>query len=42
VLLNTLRQIGPRIAWINDALPAIAAHGGVQLFMDAMFPLIVN
>jgi len=42
VLLNTLREIGPRIAWINDALPAIAAHGGVQLFMDALFPLIVN
>jgi len=42
VLLNTLREIGPRIAWVNDALPAIAAHGGVQLFMDAMFPLVVN
>jgi pimeloyl-ACP methyl ester carboxylesterase len=42
VLLNTLREIGPRIAWINDALPAIAAHGGVQLFMDVTFPLIVN
>jgi pimeloyl-ACP methyl ester carboxylesterase len=42
VLLNTLREIGPRIAWINDALPAIVGHGGVQLFMDALFPLIVN
>lgn len=42
VLLNTLRQIGPRIAWVNDALPALAAHGGVQLFLDALFPLLVN
>jgi pimeloyl-ACP methyl ester carboxylesterase len=42
VLLNTLREIGPRIAWINDALPAVVAHGGVRLFMDALFPLLVN
>ncbi len=42
VLLNTLREIGPRIAWINDALPAIVAQGGVPLFMDALFPLLVN
>jgi len=42
VFLNTLREIGPRIAWINDALPLIAAHGGVQLFMDVSFPLVVN
>ncbi len=42
VFLNTLRVIGPRIAWINDALPLIAAHGGVQLFMDVSFPLVVN
>lgn len=42
VLLNTLREIGPRIAWINDALPALAAEGGVQLFLDATFPLVVN
>lgn len=42
VLLNTLREIGPRIAWINDALPAIVAYGGVGLFMDALLPLLVN
>ncbi|MEO0360650.1 MAG: alpha/beta fold hydrolase [Pseudomonadota bacterium] len=42
VLLNTLRRIGPRIAWVNDALPKIVAEGGVQMFMDAMFPMIVN
>ncbi|MBE0473679.1 MAG: alpha/beta fold hydrolase [Rhodoferax sp.] len=42
VLLNTLREIGPRIAWVNDALPAIVGYGGVGLFMDALLPLLVN
>ena len=42
VLLNTLREIGPRIAWINDALPHLVSRGGVRLFMDALFPLLVN
>ena len=27
---------------MNDALPALAAHGGVGLFLDALFPLLVN
>ena len=42
VLLNTLRVIGPRIAWVNDALPLIAAAAGPQLFLDAMAPMIMN
>ncbi|MEM7546415.1 MAG: alpha/beta fold hydrolase [Pseudomonadota bacterium] len=42
VLLNTLRRIGPRIAWMNDALPEIVAEGGVQMFLDVMFPMLVN
>lgn len=42
VLLNTLRRIGPRISWVNDALPQVVAAGGVQLFMDALFPMLVN
>lgn len=42
VFLNTLREIGPRIAWVNDALPMVTAHGGVGLLMDAMFPLLVG
>ncbi|PIW29769.1 MAG: hypothetical protein COW30_04350 [Rhodospirillales bacterium CG15_BIG_FIL_POST_REV_8_21_14_020_66_15] len=42
VLLNTLREIGPRIAWVNDAMEVIVGAGGVQLFMDALFPLLVN
>jgi len=42
VLLNTLREIGPRIAWVNDAMPKLVAFGGVGLFLDAMLPLLVN
>lgn len=42
VLLNTLREIGPRIAWVNDAMEVIVGAGGVPLFMDALFPLLVN
>jgi len=42
VLLNTLRTIGPRIAWINDAMPRLVAAGGIALLMDAMLPLLVN
>lgn len=42
VLLNTLREIGPRIGWINDAMPKLVAAGGVTLLMDALLPLLVN
>lgn len=42
VFLNTLREIGPRIAWINDALGVFAATTGVQVMMDATFPMLVN
>lgn len=42
VLLNTLRRIGPRIAWVNDALPVLVGAGGFDLFMDAVFPMLVN
>jgi len=42
VLLNTLREIGPRIAWINEAMPKLVEAGGVRLFLDAIFPLLVN
>lgn len=42
VLLNTLREIGPRLSWVSDAMPVIVGAGGVPLFLDAMFPLLVN
>ena len=42
VLLNTLREINPRIAWINDALPHYVSTGGAALFMGLMMPLLTN
>ena len=42
VYLNTIREIGPRIAWINDALGVFAGTTGVQIMMDATFPMLVN
>jgi len=42
VLLNTLREINPRIAWINDALPHYVATGGAALFLGLMMPLLTN
>ena len=40
VLLNTLRTIGPRIAWINDAVVRAMDVGGAQLMGDIMPPLL--
>lgn len=42
VLMNTLRVIGPRISWINDAMHQLVKAGGVRLFLDGIFPLLVN
>lgn len=42
VLLNTLREINPRIAWINDALPHYVSTGGAALFLGLMMPLLTN
>ena len=42
VLLNTLREIGPRIAWVNDALPVVASRLGMAVFGDLMSPIILN
>ena len=42
VYLNTIREIGPRIAWVNDALGVFAASTGVGVMMDATFPMLVN
>lgn len=42
VLMNTLRSIGPRISWVNDAMHQLVKAGGVRLFLDAVFPLLVN
>lgn len=42
VLLNTLRRIGPRIAWINDAMLAAVRVGGFPLLLDLYLPLLAN
>lgn len=42
VLLNTLRRIGPRIAWVNDALLAAVRVGGFPLLLDLYLPLLTN
>ncbi|WP_299439304.1 alpha/beta hydrolase [uncultured Rhodospira sp.] len=42
VLLNTLRRIGPRIAWINDAMLAAVKTGGFPLLLDMVLPLLTN
>lgn len=42
VLLNTLRHIGPRIAWVNDALLAAVRVGGFPLLLDLYLPLLTN
>jgi pimeloyl-ACP methyl ester carboxylesterase len=40
VLINTLRRIGPRIAWMNDATLRLMQVAGPNLMRDAMTPLI--
>lgn len=42
VYLNTIREIGPRIAWVNDALGLFASKTGVSVMMAATFPMLVN
>ncbi len=40
VLVNTLRIIGPRLAWINEAIVKVMDVGGPQLMGDMMTPLL--
>ena len=42
VLLNTLRQIGPRLDWVNAATLQAVTVGGFPLLMDLFLPLLVN
>lgn len=42
VLINTLRQDGPRLQWIGDALVRAAEVGGLELFRDLYLPLLFN
>lgn len=42
VLINTLRQDGPRLRWIGDALVRTVSLGNLDLFRDLFLPLLVN
>jgi len=40
VLINTLRRIGPRLDWMNDATLRLMEVAGPQLMRDVMSPLL--
>jgi len=42
VLINTLREIGPRLSWINTALVRLAETGGLDLLRDVYLPLLLG
>ncbi len=42
VLINTLREIGPRLSWINAALVRLAETGGLDLLRDVYTPLLLG
>ena len=42
VLINTLRRITPRIAWMNDASLRVMELGGPELMKDLYFHLLVG
>ena len=42
VLINTLRQEGPRLKWIGDALVRAVEVGGLPLFRDLFLPLLMS
>ena len=42
VLINTLRQEGPRLTWIGDALVRAVEVGGLALFRDLFLPLLMG
>ena len=42
VLLNTLREIGPRLAWLNEAMVHVLNTGGFGLLLDMYLPLLTS
>jgi len=42
VLLNTLREIGPRLHWVNRALARVIGLGGTRLLGDLYLPLLTG
>jgi len=41
-LLNTLREIGPRLHWVNRALARVIGLGGTRLLGDLYLPLLTG
>ena len=42
VLLNTLREIGPRLAWLNQGMVHVLNTGGFPLMLDMYLPLLTS
>ena len=42
VLINCLREIGPRLSWINAAMVRLAETGGLDLLRDVYSPLLLG
>ncbi|MEL6977577.1 MAG: alpha/beta fold hydrolase [Pseudomonadota bacterium] len=41
-LINTLREPGPRLDWVDQAMPLLAMAGGRPLLRDALLPLLAS
>ena len=42
VLLNTLREIGPRLKWLNEGMVHVLDTGGFSLLLDMYLPLLTS
>lgn len=42
ILLNTLREIGPRLQWLNEGMVHVLDTGGFPLMLDMYLPLLTS
>ncbi len=42
ILLNTLREIGPRLSWLNQGMVHVLDTGGFPLMLDMYLPLLTG
>ncbi len=42
ILLNTLREIGPRLSWLNQGMVHVLDTGGFPLMLDMFLPLLTS
>lgn len=42
ILLNTLREIGPRLQWMNEGMMHVLDTGGFPLMLDMYLPLLTG